>query len=998
MGHINLSGQISDEITKALLHTTSQSNLAQASIKEETKELLTKTEASITEHVTQEINKSIGSITQDMQKTRVNQINDNQREQFLKSLKFAGMNERRNQVSESDESTFQWIFDLPEADLESEGGTAIESDSEISFDSDDGSNVEKDQESCSSDDDDNERNDYDKEEEDATKDSVASFDNGSDDFRETASQMSTGEQLWDNFLEWLQSDSSIYWISGKAGSGKSTLMKFILSSPQTQSALEKWKPGAKILSHYFWKPGTRMQANMKGLYFTLLHQALSKDSHNLNIILGQDTTLSAKDSDTDWSTNELRLLCQNVLKSYSSPICIFVDGLDEICREDGVIILMEFVKELWEYPNVKVCVSSREEPHLKARLDGNPQLRLQDFTSKDMQRFARNQLRKAHAFDTISIDVQINILDELVWKADGVFLWIVLAVRSLFTGFENADSVDELLARLEILPTDLSRLYTDMWSRLNEGNVLYRNAAAQYFNLAVTSREVDVTIQNLYGGVGAGTWGSLFEIMLATHPAIQAAFLEEQRIVEEEELLQLCIQTRSKILVRCAGILELAPSSKHYAVTCQQQKRLEESINTNVKFIHRTAYDFLLDNEEGQLLRRAKDSSRHELCIRLVKSYLAKVRIASLPFHNIVYQPLLALHTITDPSLESCVQDLLRVCYKWYQLGYLGFDSRALWDKSHEVYPPFLVVAAFPRFKNFILQEIKDSPDSSRLATSVLRNLFTRGLYRPTIPPAMTYFIAPLLDLGADANIKGVFYGPLSEVGYPSQNGQRSYFAVGTAYEQFLRYMVKFPHLCSPATALAESLSHFMKTDPNLDTRTPSLIYFDLESNRMWHSPLVYRGVRDGIYIVMETNLTYMINTLISKTRELNTTASLSKVSDLCQQINPISPEITEKLTTTLCRARFVVVKENQGNRESLYRILDEGFSRILVERCRDLMADNTFHEADERLSDEIGEALSNPNVCEPLNKSVHWYLAQENLGFCATESLSDFLHLSSTT
>lgn len=31
---------------------------------------------------------------------------------------------------------------------------------------------------------------------------------------------------WDNFLKWLQGGGSMYWITGKPGSGKSTLMKF----------------------------------------------------------------------------------------------------------------------------------------------------------------------------------------------------------------------------------------------------------------------------------------------------------------------------------------------------------------------------------------------------------------------------------------------------------------------------------------------------------------------------------------------------------------------------------------------------------------------------------------------------------------------------------------------------------------------------------------------------------------------------------------------------
>ncbi|RTE81295.1 hypothetical protein BHE90_004225 [Fusarium euwallaceae] len=41
-----------------------------------------------------------------------------------------------------------------------------------------------------------------------------------------------GKPLWGSFPEWLAEDSNtIYWITGKAGSGKSTMMKFLLQQP-----------------------------------------------------------------------------------------------------------------------------------------------------------------------------------------------------------------------------------------------------------------------------------------------------------------------------------------------------------------------------------------------------------------------------------------------------------------------------------------------------------------------------------------------------------------------------------------------------------------------------------------------------------------------------------------------------------------------------------------------------------------------------------------------
>ena len=79
---------------------------------------------------------------------------------------------------------------------------------------------------------------------------------------------------WSNFRSWLYEDSGCYWIRGKAGSGKSTLMKFIAASEKTKEALNEWTGPRQLItcSHFFWHAGTELQKNVQGLLRTLLHQ------------------------------------------------------------------------------------------------------------------------------------------------------------------------------------------------------------------------------------------------------------------------------------------------------------------------------------------------------------------------------------------------------------------------------------------------------------------------------------------------------------------------------------------------------------------------------------------------------------------------------------------------------------------------------------------------------------------------------------------------------
>lgn len=82
---------------------------------------------------------------------------------------------------------------------------------------------------------------------------------------------------WSSFRSFLQDpDNKMYWITGKPGSGKSTLMKFIRYSPQTSVLIEKWAAGQDVVqaAFYFWNSGLHMQMSVEGLLQTLLHDCL----------------------------------------------------------------------------------------------------------------------------------------------------------------------------------------------------------------------------------------------------------------------------------------------------------------------------------------------------------------------------------------------------------------------------------------------------------------------------------------------------------------------------------------------------------------------------------------------------------------------------------------------------------------------------------------------------------------------------------------------------
>jgi len=140
---------------------------------------------------------------------------------------------------------------------------------------------------------------------------------------------------WTSFVNWLEKDHGIYWITGKPGSGKPTLMKYLHSNPATVQHLERWASphSLAMTSFFFWNSGSKMQMSHTGLLQTLLFKALSKHPSlipkvfpkrwEVCSLFGEDTRC--------WGWSELTKAIELLVNEQSVALrfCFFIDGLDE---------------------------------------------------------------------------------------------------------------------------------------------------------------------------------------------------------------------------------------------------------------------------------------------------------------------------------------------------------------------------------------------------------------------------------------------------------------------------------------------------------------------------------------------------------------------------------------------------------------------------------------------------------------------------------------------
>ena len=293
------------------------------------------------------------------------------------------------------------------------------------------------------------------------------------------------------FKAWLEQDSGAFWISGKAGSGKSTLMKFLNRSPELRASLNVWAGGRQlfITSFYFWITGTRMQKTQEGLLQSILYEILRQEPALIPRVVPArwEQDGSFYENLQPWTTLELYDALDTVIREKPAAcFCFLIDGLDEYAGDAGEQgLFADKIQKLASSSMVKVCVASRPWTPFENVFGGDPQrmLHVQDLTKDDMDRLVRNTLEENPRFASIMKrdSRAVNLVHEIRDSAQGVFLWVVLVVKSLLAGVTQEDDVEELTKRLRALPQDLKGFFQRMLDSIDDS---YEQHASRILLLA----------------------------------------------------------------------------------------------------------------------------------------------------------------------------------------------------------------------------------------------------------------------------------------------------------------------------------------------------------------------------------------------------------------------------------------------------------------------------------------------------------------------------------
>lgn len=420
-----------------------------------------------------------------------------------------------------------------------------------------------------------------------------------------------------SFSKWLAQDEPVFWMTGKAGTGKSVVMKYAFRHEKTSERLLRWaaqsataassaqlsesSASVVVLRYFFWKPGSYLQRSILGLARSLLWQLLQQYPGPVDKALPQSQLplQAAAYQVQNWAASQVAGFLQQALASLPGTVhtYIVIDALDECTDDKGEV--QSFIHFLASCVRVKLCISSRPE-EFPVRLSRTVSVSLADINRKAIRATAHSKL--SPYFRLSYPDAPASQLEDIVKSitrgSEGVFLWAVLVIKEAEKGLEVGDSVEEIERMIrQDTPKDIADLFQQMIDKIHPR---YMDEMSQYFSiLSVYNQEWlrRPTLLNLFF-INQDVW-TRFES-------------QNWQYFDSEAFVTKCARLQSRIETCAAGLVEISSypiwptmvvSTGYVEASLEGMDHPLLQFCRSVTFIHRSVGDMMFVGDGASFIR-----------------------------------------------------------------------------------------------------------------------------------------------------------------------------------------------------------------------------------------------------------------------------------------------------------------------------------------------------------------------------------------------------------
>ena len=302
------------------------------------------------------------------------------------------------------------------------------------------------------------------------------------------------------YSDWLrhgtEKNQSFFWIQGKPGSGKSTLMKFAMRDPRTVGLLgdsSDSAPSWTLVAFFFHDRGLSIQKSLLGLLREVVDSTLRQLPQLMPhaIAVYKDLVKSQRKKSPDWHFEALRNVMERITEQRETRVklLLFLDALDEHEGDDD--LLLQLLKEWTQnvdgyYVTLKICLASRSWPIFTQQFEMGPNFAIDVFTKDDIRIYTESRLSSLHERLTPRLETESVgfLVEQIVTKARGVFIWVRLVADRLAENIRDGTPFHDLWRIIVETPEELQELYDDTLRRIN---LQYANESHVMFQMVLCS-------------------------------------------------------------------------------------------------------------------------------------------------------------------------------------------------------------------------------------------------------------------------------------------------------------------------------------------------------------------------------------------------------------------------------------------------------------------------------------------------------------------------------
>ncbi|EWC48004.1 hypothetical protein DRE_02583 [Drechslerella stenobrocha 248] len=301
-------------------------------------------------------------------------------------------------------------------------------------------------------------------------------DNQGIDGGENGANTNAQRQACEKLEKWMTSEHGIFYISGKPGAGKSTLIKFLYTQGKTIQRLQTWAlAGNKKLCYghfFFFQPDGELAHSLCAFKSAILHTVLSSCPSMISTLFsgkwerfqdspGYHIPAFRKDEVNDAFDLLIKEQLNGTLRQ-NYRFAFFIDGVDEFVSAmnesplDVSRCLVEWASAWGD--SLKICVSSRDDRAFVEPLNQDPKFRVEDLTGGVMLQTARKRLTSIGRFHKLfpECQQQNQVLEHLVERSEGIFLWLQLVLSGLEDSLCKGVTKKLFLSRIDGYPARLT--------------------------------------------------------------------------------------------------------------------------------------------------------------------------------------------------------------------------------------------------------------------------------------------------------------------------------------------------------------------------------------------------------------------------------------------------------------------------------------------------------------------------------------------------------------